>query len=189
MSAIPQTIHHICNQLCHSGILACQAESCAPASAIRFCFGVLHGCKVSVKPVAYDFCSRIVIVTAPEHGPLFTISDNARNKLMEAAADVGKVINQDLARELSEHSLSEVSTFFPNFFIGGNIAFSRYGFCGVHAHVHVEPRESEDPAWNTFPAHTNKRDLTDEEFKTTQSLYVKLFRQRFGDQFIEKRFP
>jgi diadenosine tetraphosphate (Ap4A) HIT family hydrolase len=71
-------------------------------------------------------------------------------------------------------------------FIGGNVAYSRFGYCGVHAHVHVEPREQEDPAWQTFSAHQNRRNLTEAEIAATQLLYCKLFRERFGDQFIPK---
>lgn len=130
-------------------IIVC--ESCDPWSTDECCVGLLNNCKVIVKPMVYDYIEPVIIVVPIEHAPLWQLSS-------QALLDMHKTVSQVSAVFVSQGK-------FPNFFTGGNINNAKYGLPGVHAHVHVEPRETEDPAYNTFPAHVNKRFLSGEEIE------------------------
>lgn len=138
-------------------------ESCDSWESDHCCIGVLHDCKIIVKPMVYDHIAPVIIVVPNEHAPLWKLSEVSvlnMHKATAAVADVFIAQNQ-----------------FPNFFTGGNINNAKYGLAGVHAHVHIEPRVKEDPAYNTFPAHQNKKMLSPEElnhYKQLWKTYLKL---------------
>ena len=118
-------------------------ESCDPWNEDNCCVGLLHNCKIIVKPMVYDHISPVIIVVPLEHSPIWRLSP-------EAVLDMHKATNA-----VSEVFLNKGQ--FPNFFTGGNINNAKYGIDGVHAHVHIEPRVKEDPQYNTFPQHNNKK--------------------------------
>jgi len=127
-------------------------ESCAVPAADRCCIGVYRNCKVIVKPVIYSHIAPVIIVAPCEHAPIWRLSPTAHADLQAVLALVAEAFVRDGK--------------FPNFFTGGNIANAAWGLDGVHAHVHVEPRVADDPAYGTFPAHAGKRALTAAEIET-----------------------
>jgi diadenosine tetraphosphate (Ap4A) HIT family hydrolase len=126
-------------------------ESCEPPSKDECCVGVLHNCKIVIKPMVYAYIVPVIIVVPFEHRPVWKLSPESNNNMHKVVGLVSDVFtNKGL---------------FVNFFTGGNINNAKYGLDGVHAHVHIEPRSIEDPAYNTFPAHLEKRMLTKAEIR------------------------
>ncbi len=99
--------------------------------------------------MVYDYISPVIIVVPLEHQPIWQLSEKTALNLNKAVRQVAEVFIRQGK--------------FPNFFTGGNINNAKYGLSGVHAHVHIEPREMGDPSYPTFPAHANKRMLTKSE--------------------------
>jgi diadenosine tetraphosphate (Ap4A) HIT family hydrolase len=134
-------------------------ESCAPWDSDHCCIGVLYDCKIIVKSMIYDHIAPVIIIVPNEHAPMWKLSEASVLNMHRAVAAVSDVfIAQDQ---------------FPNFFTGGNINNAKYGLPGVHAHVHIEPRVKDDPAYNTFPAHLNKKMLLEEELNHYKQLWKK----------------
>ncbi len=124
-------------------------ESCDPWAQDPCCVGVLHDCKIIIKPMVYDHMAPIIIIVPLEHKPIWELNTASIMNLHLAMKDVCNILIQRGQ--------------FPNLFTGGNINNAKYGLQGVHAHIHIEPRVKEDPAYNTFPQHTNKRMLSNDE--------------------------
>jgi diadenosine tetraphosphate (Ap4A) HIT family hydrolase len=106
----------------------------------------------------------VIIVVSPEHKPIWQLSSDISDKMTKSVNTVSTVIH-------NKYNL------FPNYFTGGNIANGKYGLLGVHAHVHIEPRNINDPEYNTFPGHRNKKFHTDEELsalKLQWKLYLNI---------------
>jgi diadenosine tetraphosphate (Ap4A) HIT family hydrolase len=128
-------------------------EACTPVENDKCCVGVLHNCKIVVKPSVYDYISPTIIVSPLyEHKPYWELSSSAVLDMHAASSAVAQVFLKKLG-------------LFPNFFVGGNINNAKYGLQGVHAHVHIEPRTRDDPNYMTVPAHQNRRNLSDEEIE------------------------
>jgi diadenosine tetraphosphate (Ap4A) HIT family hydrolase len=114
--------------------------------------------------VAYDYIPFIIIVSPThEHNPLWKLNPQTQEDLQSAVSAVADII-------FTEFQL------FPNFFTGGNIANAKYGVTGVHAHVHIEPRTAEDPEYNTFPGHRNKRMLSEAELAELKAKWQALLK-------------
>ena len=128
-------------------------ESCDPWEKDVCCAGIKYGCKIIIKPMIYDNMPVvIIIVPEKEHKPFWELSEISVLNMHKVVQEVSNVlINRGQ---------------FPNFFTGGNINYAKYGLKGVHAHIHIEARVKEDPAYNTFPTHLNRKMLNPDEIDT-----------------------